>query len=174
MKIYTKTGDQGETGLIGGKRVKKNDPRVGAYGEIDETNCAIGLAVAALGTGGLRDKLLRIQDELFVVGSILAGQDERFPPTAAVRLESEIDEMTADLAPLKRFILPGGCPAGAALHLARAVCRRAERAAISLEKQPAGLVVYLNRLSDHLFTAARFANHAAGAAETVWEGLGQR
>ena len=176
MKIYTRTGDKGETGLIGGKRVPKAHPRVDAYGEVDELNCAIGAARAALGEehAGLDEALARTQAECFVLGALLAGAADPFPAGAAARLESEIDAWDVELEPLKNFILPGGGGAGAALHLARAVCRRAERRVAALrgdDAAPAGVVVYLNRLSDWLFTAARWANKKSGRPETPWAGL---
>lgn len=167
MKIYTKTGDKGETGLWGGQRVRKDDARVAAYGQVDELNCAVGAALAVLPeeAAALREMLTRVQNELFVVGSILAGVQD--PAPSPERLEREIDAMTAELPPLKQFILPGGGPAGAALHLARGVCRRAERAVVPLDGVH-DVVVYLNRLSDHLFTAARWANMKSGRTETPW------
>jgi cob(I)alamin adenosyltransferase len=173
LKIYTKTGDRGETGLIGGRRVRKDDPAVAAYGDVDELNCAVGAASALLAheARDLKAGLTRVQEELFVAGAILAGQKASVPAAAAARLEAEIDAMTAELPELKNFILPGGSPAGAALHLARAVCRRAERAVVALKSPPADVVLYLNRLSDHLFTAARWVNKLEGAAETPWRGL---
>lgn len=177
MKIYTRTGDQGQTGLIGGARVRKDHPRVAAYGDVDELNCWLGWAAAALPKASppLRATLARLQEELFHLGAALATPPERSPrplPGAwARRLESEIDEMTAELPALRNFILPGGAEAGCRLHLARAACRRAERAVVALGAEaPAGAVLYLNRLSDHLFTAARWANRRARAKETVWKG----
>jgi cob(I)alamin adenosyltransferase len=189
MKIYTRTGDKGETGLWGGERVPKDHARVAAYGDVDELNCVIGWALALIGEdkklAPLWETLCRVQDELFMVGALLATPEARrgrlsppfdkgLPADAAQRLEKEIDEMTAALKPLKTFILPGGSPAGAALHMARAVCRRAERSAVSLsheDRVAEGLIVYLNRLSDHLFTAARWANAKAKNGETPWMGL---
>ena len=151
----------------------KDDPRVAAYGDVDELNCSVGAAIAALpqAAQGLSRQLSLVQQELFVAGSILAGQDYAMPSGGAERLEREIDAMTAELPALTKFILPGGSAAGASLHQARAVCRRAERSVVSLQPAPAAVVVYLNRLSDHLFTAARWANMRAGGAETAWEGL---
>ena len=187
MKIYTRTGDKGDTGLFGGERVAKSHPRVEAYGSVDGLNCALGAARAALEPAheGLDEALARAQGECFVVGALLATPaakadklsppfDGGLPPGAAARLEAEIDAWDAELEPLKTFILPGGAPAGAALHLARAACRAAERRAVELaasEKLPEGVVVYLNRLSDWLFTAARWANKKSGRAETAWSGL---
>ena len=189
MKIYTRTGDKGETGLFGGSRVSKSHPRVAAYGEVDELNNALGAARAALPADGalktLDAALERVQAECFVVGALLATPadklgklappfDAGLPEHAPKRLESEIDAWDADLKPLTTFILPGGGPAGAALHLARGVCRRAERVVVELsarEPVPEGVVVWLNRLSDWLFTAARWANAKQGRPETPWTGL---
>ena len=186
-KIYTKTGDRGETGLWGGRRIPKHHPKVRAYGEIDELNSVLGLAAAALPekTAALRSALARIQEELFVVGAVLATPsdetsrlsppfDRGVPPETAARLEREIDKMTAELKPMKRFILPGGSPAAAWLHLARAVCRRAEREVAALSAQdrvPGTVLVYLNRFSDYLFTAARWTNHRLKGREIEWRGL---
>lgn len=186
MAIYTRGGDKGETGLFGGARVMKNSPRVVAYGEIDELNSCLGLARASLGDGKALDAALaRVQAECFVLGALLATPadklgtlgapfDAGLPADAPKRLENEIDAWDKTLPPLKTFILPGGGPAGAALHLARAVSRRAERAVVELsasDKVPDGVIVYMNRLSTWLFVAARFANTAAGHAETPWTGL---
>lgn len=187
IKIYTKTGDKGETGLWGGSRVSKHHPRVEAYGAIDELNCAVGFALASMagepGLEGLMEELRRIQGDLFILGTFLASPPEkRSTLPAALRagpgeektteLERAIDRMTAELKPLKRFILPGGAVPGAALHLARGAARRAEREACRLAQDGGGearAIVYLNRLSDYLFTAARWTNAQRGAAETEWE-----
>ncbi|MBI3554274.1 MAG: cob(I)yrinic acid a,c-diamide adenosyltransferase [Elusimicrobia bacterium] len=192
MKIYTRTGDKGETGLWGGERVPKTHPRVAAYGDVDELNTCLGWTLSLLGKdkrlSPLRKYLSLIQEELFIVGALLATPEARrgrlsppfdkgLPPDASARLEAEIDAMTASLKPLKSFILPGGSPAGASLHFARAVCRRAERSAVALshsDRLPEGLIVYLNRLSDHLFTAARWANARAKSVETPWAGLARK
>ncbi|MBI5246690.1 MAG: cob(I)yrinic acid a,c-diamide adenosyltransferase [Elusimicrobia bacterium] len=181
MKIYTRTGDKGETGLFGGTRVSKSHARVEAYGDVDELNCAIGVARAALthGHAGLDAALARVQDECFVVGAMLATPEGKLkgmtlPKGAIKRLEDEIDEWDRDLEPLKQFILPGGAAAGSHLHLARAVCRRAERRAVALSAQdtvPKDVIVYLNRLSDWLFTTARWSNLRSNRAETKWAGL---
>ncbi|MDX6768466.1 MAG: cob(I)yrinic acid a,c-diamide adenosyltransferase [Elusimicrobiota bacterium] len=188
MKIYTRTGDKGETGLFGGPRVRKNHPRVDAYGEVDELNTVLGLARAELEAGeglpGLDAALARVQDELFMVGALLATPraaklappfDRGLPAEAATRLEREIDAWDAELKPLAVFILPGGGRLGAQLHLARAVSRRAERASVALgavePPLPDNVIVYLNRLSDWLFTAARWVNKKQGRAETPWNGL---
>jgi cob(I)alamin adenosyltransferase len=179
LKIYTKTGDSGKTSLFGGKRVPKSALRIDAYGTVDELNCAIGLC-RALGTREMTDAFLgRVQSDLFRVGAELSIGGESRPSGLVpvgepeVRgLEEEIDRLEAVLEPLKNFIVPGGAPAGAAAHLARSVCRRAERLVVELsekEKVRKELVVYLNRLSDALFVAARSINAAAGAAETSWK-----
>ena len=185
MKIYTRTGDKGETGLWGGARVPKNDGRVAAYGDVDELNCVLGAVLAEIepqeNLRDLRGELRKIQQELFIIGAILASPPDikkssssRTPPldqNAIKRMEAAIDSMTASLEPLSNFILPGGGKAGSGLHWSRAVCRRAERAAVALaaaEAVPTEVVVYLNRLSDYLFTAARWANHQSGKTETLW------
>jgi len=177
MKIYTKTGDGGETGLIGGERVAKDHPRIAAYGTVDELNALLGLARASKPGERLGAELAAIQDDLFVMGSQLASPEENpklptLDSAGTKRLENWIDEAEALLPPLKNFILPGGVPAGAALHLARTVCRRAERRVQTLSGQaklPAEIPVYLNRLSDYLFTAARLANQGAGIADEPWK-----
>jgi cob(I)alamin adenosyltransferase len=175
MKIYTKTGDDGTTGLIGGGRVRKSDPRLDAYGTIDELNALLGVA-AAVADAELREPLHRVMDELFVVGSHLAapaGKRAGLPPlgeSMSQRLEAEIDTAEAALPPLSQFILPGGCELAARLHVARTVCRRAERRLVDLpaeDVEPA-LVAYVNRLSDWLFVQARIANRRAGMADVPW------
>ena len=176
-KIYTRTGDDGGTGLVGGERVSKHEPRVAAYGEVDETNACVGLARLHAGSDPWLDAALaRIQNELFDLGADLATRDLEAPGALRIidaqvaRLEGEIDTMNAELAPLRSFVLPGGSPASAALHLARTVCRRAERAVVALaEREPVNPVAlrYLNRLSDLLFVAGRRAN-AQGAADVLW------
>lgn len=163
-----------------------------AYGDVDELNSCLGACLAALSAdpllAELRGRLNRVQEELFIVGALLAspeGQEKRLkapfdqglPEDAAARLEREIDAMSAESAPVTRFIMPGGAQAGAWLHLARAVGRRAERAVVTLsarEKLPEGVLVYLNRLSDWLFTAARWVNAKKGAPETPWQGLSKK
>ena len=179
MKIYTKTGDDGSTGLYGGERVSKADPRIECIGSVDELNAAIGWAAVAAETE-LQGRLRMIQSELFTIGWLLATPKEtagrRNPvldQTAISRLEGEIDAMDGPLPQLKNFILPGGSEAAARLHLARTLCRRAERIVVTFaatQAVPSILVVYLNRLSDWLFTAARSCNHRAGIAETPWLG----
>jgi cob(I)alamin adenosyltransferase len=179
MKIYTRTGDRGKTGLFGGVRVDKDDIRVEAYGTVDETNAAIG-AARALGLSPVVDAVLtRVQEDLFVLGAELATAPDKverlgFPllgSSDVERLEQAIDAAELGLAPLKSFILPGGSTAAAALHLARTVCRRAERRLLTAAKAAtvrSELVVYLNRLSDLLFVLARTANHDAGIADVPW------
>ncbi len=180
MKIYTKTGDGGDTGLFGGGRVPKDHPRVNAYGEVDELNSAIGLARAT--PPALHDELLTaIQRDLFALGGHLATPDPARVADALEKadlsqarvsaLEAAIDRATEALPPLRAFVLPGGTPKAAALHLARTVCRRAERSVVRLareEEVPELFVVYLNRLSDLLFTLARHANHQTGGGDVTW------
>jgi cob(I)alamin adenosyltransferase len=182
MRIYTKTGDDGFTGLLGSGRVSKDALRVEVYGTVDELNASLGVA-RAHGLDARADRLAaQLQDELFVVGSALADPSPEGPfhnavtPGHVERLESAIDEMEEELAPLTQFILPGGAVAAAQLHLSRTVCRRAERLAVTLSRQPGedvprDLIVYLNRLSDLLFVLARAVNCRAGVADVVWKGL---
>jgi cob(I)alamin adenosyltransferase len=170
-RIYTKTGDDGTTGLFGGVRLPKNDPRIEAYGNVDELNAVLGMVLLHEMPGDLRD--------LFTLGADLATPLNP-PPTYnipriteehVVALERRIDQLEATLPPLKTFILPGGTPAGATLHLARTVCRRAERSVVTLGEAAdiGGTVLrYLNRLSDWLFVAARYANASAGVADIPW------
>lgn len=178
MKIYTKTGDGGETSLYGGARVLKNDLRVETYGTVDECNAALGIAFAQIDNAEIRSVLKRVQGELFEVGADLAtplAQGETVPRLRSdetAQLETEIDRFEAELEPLRHFILPGGSPGGAALHLARAICRRAERHLVTLEQKETinpEVRRYLNRLSDHLFVLARLANQRSGAVEQIWE-----
>jgi cob(I)alamin adenosyltransferase len=174
-KIYTRTGDGGSAGLVDGSRVSKASLRMTAIGEIDEANAAIGLAIAALGESPLAAQLLNIQNDLFDLGADAATPGAvdgalRIEAGQVERLEREIDRMNAGLAPLTSFILPGGSPAVAALHVARAVVRRAERAAVALNQaEPLNeqLLAYLNRLSDHLFVAARFVAASHGG-DILW------
>ena len=182
MKIYTRTGDDGTTGLLAAGRVAKDSPRIEAYGTVDELNAVLGVARAAGLDPGADALVARVQDELFAVGAALADPDPngRFHaavgPDLAARLEQDIDAMEAELPPLAQFILPGGTPAAAQLHLARGVGRRAERLVVHLARQhgehvPRDLITYLNRLSDFLFVLARAANRRAGVADTPWGGL---
>lgn len=181
-KIYTRTGDAGTTGLGTGARVRKDDQRIAAYGTVDETNAAIGMArIHLAGHQGLDAKLARIQNDLFDLGADLCvpdtGEKPAFEPLRVTadqvqRLEDEIDEMNAELKPLKSFVLPGGSPASAALHVARTVCRRAEREMVTLaaiEGEPVGeaALKYVNRLSDFLFVAGRYVNDR-GKSDVLW------
>ena len=186
-KIYTRTGDQGETGLVTGERVKKSDLRIAAYGDVDELNSALGLARAtnrARNVGGAgRDEIetwLRdVQNELFLVGSDLACVLAKRPPqmkvvgeAEATTLEQRIDSMNATLGPLTEFILPGGGVLGSQLHLARTICRRAERCVVALaerESVDGNTLRYLNRLSDFLFVLARWAAKQTGEPEELWK-----
>lgn len=175
-KIYTRTGDGGSAGLVDGSRVSKSSLRMTAIGEVDESNAAIGVAIAALGPGDVADRLLRIQNDLFDLGADVATPGEvegalRIVSPQVDRLEREIDEMNASLEPLTSFILPSGSQGVSTLHLARAVVRRAERAAVALhEAEPLNpqLLAYLNRLSDHLFVAARFVAAREGG-DVLWQ-----
>jgi cob(I)alamin adenosyltransferase len=181
-KIYTRTGDAGTTGLGSGERVAKDAPRIAAYGTVDETNAAVGLARAYLaGQPGLDAKLMRIQNDLFDLGADLCvpdrgdqGKGEALRATDAqvTRLEDEIDEMNTELKPLKSFVLPGGSPAAAALHVARTICRRAEREMVALAALPdepvsPAALKYINRLSDFLFVASRYVNDR-GKSDVLW------
>jgi cob(I)alamin adenosyltransferase len=181
-RVYTKSGDQGETRLAGGQRVPKDGARIEAYGTVDELNAFLGAARVTATEAGLSPLaaiLLRVQHELFNLGSILATLPEDVHPQQArvtdaevARLESEIDRMNRELPPLGSFVLPGSSRLNAELHICRTVCRRAERATVALfrvESVPAEAVRYLNRLSDALFVWSRWASHVAGAAETLWE-----
>jgi cob(I)alamin adenosyltransferase len=177
VKIYTRTGDKGETGLPDGTRVPKSDPRIEACGELDELNAWLGLASSQLGPDGdVRNVLEHLQRNLLALGARLADPDghsaARAPRTALTaadvkRLEDWIDRFDSELGDLRRFILPGGSAAGAALHVARAVCRRAERRIAALGAD-ADALAYINRLSDLLFVLARAINKRAGLAEAEW------
>lgn len=177
MKIYTKTGDEGETGLFGGGRVPKDDPRVRAYGDVDELNAALGMAAAQAPDGFEAALLQTIQRDLFNIGAELATPDPaklRSIPIGAAgvgALEEAIDNYEEQLPPLKNFILPGGTPKACAFHVARTVCRRAERAVVLLsrDQQVNPLIIhYLNRLSDLLFVLARAVNAKAGKPDVAW------
>ena len=179
MKIYTKTGDAGETGLYGGTRVPKDAMRVEACGTVDELNACIGFVRSQIQDEEINAILHRIQNELFDIGADLATLDAhpkatslRIPPTLTTELESQIDQFEEQLPPLKNFILPGGSAGGAAIHLARTVCRRAERCVVSLAKGETvnpEVLIYLNRLSDLLFVLARTVNHRLDESEPLWE-----
>ena len=179
MKIYTRTGDSGDTALFDGTRVLKSDPRVTAYGDLDELNAWLGLVIANLNDDDVAPKLRQVQRDLFAIGSRLADPSHRIAGrvTKAVisdediaRLEGWIDGFDGELATLRRFILAGGSAAGASLHVARTVCRRAERAMVGLGEQAFEneLLRYVNRLSDLLFTMARAVNQRAGMPEVEW------
>jgi len=180
VRIYTRTGDQGETSLRGGRRVRKSLPRVDAYGTIDELSACLGLAGAALMEPETSKLLTQVQRDLFALSARVAdgGEGEppvaekmAFPQTKVTVLEQAIDRAEAILPPLKAFILQGGCEAGARLHFARTVCRRAERRLVALAEEepiPPVFLAYLNRLSDLLFVLARLVNHRAGYSEVPW------
>jgi cob(I)alamin adenosyltransferase len=179
VKIYTRTGDSGDTGLFDGTRVAKSDPRVSAYGDIDELNAGLGLARASGVDDQISSMLEQIQRDLFALGARLADPAKKIAgrvtkaavtPDDIARLEGWIDQLESELPPLRRFILAGGSPGGAALHVARTVCRRAERAMVGLgaDAFEPELLVYVNRLSDLLFVMARAVNQRAGASETEW------
>ena len=180
-KIYTRTGDSGSAGLVDGSRVSKSSLRMTAIGEVDEANAAIGVAIAALGNDEVSQLLLRIQNDLFDLGADIATPGEvegalRILAQQTERLEREIDRLNGRLEPLTSFILPSGSSAVSALHFARAVVRRAERAAVALnqaEQLNPHLLSYLNRLSDHLFVAARFAASREGG-DVLWKPGGTR
>jgi len=186
-RVYTRTGDKGETGLAGGQRVAKDSLRIEAYGTVDELNATIGVARATAEEAvashtklaELDTILKRVQHELFNVGSILATLTEdvhprqaRITQTEITRLETEIDRMNAGLPALRSFVLPGGCRLNAELHVCRTVCRRAERVCVALareERVDAETIQYLNRLSDALFVWSRWASHTLGVSEILWE-----
>jgi cob(I)alamin adenosyltransferase len=179
MKIYTKTGDDGATGLFGGERVQKNDPRVDAYGSVDETNALLGVARAAQLTPALDAILERVQAQLFVLGAELATPASHRPrlklplisAAEVAALEADIDRLEADLPALQTFVVPAGSPGASALHHARTVCRRAERAVVGVQGSAElrlELIVYLNRLSDLLFVMARHQNQSAGVPDVAW------
>ena len=182
MKIYTKTGDAGETSLFDNTRVRKSDARVDAYGEVDEVNACLGVAQAAGVDPDIASLIETLQRNLFALGARLADPSAHIAPRVAkaaigaedIRLMAHaIDRLETELRPLRAFVLPGGSPSGAALHLARTVCRRAERRGVSLGTPPEGhvepdVLTYLNRLSDLLFVMARVVNHRAAVPETEW------
>ncbi len=187
MKIYTKTGDRGETSLFGGARVSKDHPRVAAYGEVDELNSFVGSLVSLLHKGdlslnkkvstGIQEFLQTMQHRLFDLGAELAATDPKFVEKLPRRiteqdvaiLEGSIDTMTMVLKPLKNFILPGGSSPASAAHICRSVSRRAERAMVAAGDTPELLITYINRVSDYFFVLARYFNHITTTAETEWE-----
>lgn len=181
MRIYTRTGDDGTTGLVGGKRIAKTDPLMAAIGDVDELNAAIGLARCAPMPEVLDAWLARLQNALFDLGGELASPEEgrhavrRLTFSIIEDLEKSMDEMTESLPPLRNFVLPGGAEAAARLHLARTICRRAERTVGNLSKDPSMrdvIPVFLNRLSDWLFVAARSVNRSANVEDTLWTSEG--
>ncbi len=182
MKIYTRTGDDGGTALFGGGRVRKDHERVEAYGTVDELNAAIGWAVCQVSDEVIRDRLQLLQHDLFTLGSDLATPPARegrarpetplLPVTRVAEMEAWMDEADMELPELRAFVLPGGATGAAALHVARTVCRRAERRVVTLAESDvvrAEVVTYLNRLSDLLFTLGRLENHRAGCGDVEWE-----
>jgi cob(I)alamin adenosyltransferase len=178
MKIYTRTGDKGDTKLFDGEQVRKNDTRVEAYGQVDELNSLIGAAVSFLADNELKEMLFGIQRDLFSLGAQLADpnqhgkkQKSRLDAARITALEESIDRFETELPPLRQFILAGGAPAGAMLHVARTVCRRAERRVTALADSvviDSRNIEYLNRLSDFLFVLARLVNHRQGQQEIPW------
>jgi cob(I)alamin adenosyltransferase len=181
MKIYTRSGDEGDTGLFGGGRVPKDHPRVAAYGDVDELNSALGVARATAPADFFDPLLESVQRDLFAIGGHLATPDPERVTSAlekatlselrVVEFERAIDQADEELPPLRAFVLPAGTPKAAALHLARTVCRRAERSVVHLAQEAPVhelFIVYLNRLSDLLFTLARLANHRAGLGDRTW------
>ncbi len=181
MKIYTRTGDTGGTALFGGGRVSKDHPRVEAYGDVDELNAALGLARAIELMPRIDEVLVPVQRDLFAIGALLATPDHakmreqlqkaRIDEERIAELERAIDDCERELEPLRSFILPGGTPKSGALHVARTICRRAERRVVTLAQEvelPSLVIQYLNRLSDLLFMLARVANRRAGAGEVTW------
>ena len=178
MKIYTRTGDQGQTGLYSGRRVSKADPRVEAYGTVDELNACLGLLrdhVEPLDPPRtrVRAQLLAQQQQLFALGAALAddreGQAYRVPDDAATQLEAYLDEMDTELPKMTHFILPGGSKSVSFAHLARTVCRRAERRTVEMEQVDPAVIVYLNRLSDYLFVLSRYLGKLEAVEEIKWE-----
>jgi len=175
MPIYTKFGDQGKTALLGGEVVPKSDLRVEAYGSVDELNAALGLVISFSASQSLKSSLSKIQKDLFTIGASLASQGKsphRMAPARISELESEIDAIEKELPPLRNFILPGGSKTSSMLHLARTVCRRAERAMVALSekaKPPAENLIYMNRVGDLLFVMARAENYRKRVPEALWK-----
>jgi cob(I)alamin adenosyltransferase len=181
MSIYTRTGDTGQTALFGGGRVSKHDQRVAAYGDVDELNAAVGMALASAPAEFAAELLRDVQQDLLSIGGQLASPHPdkvakalakaRLDESRVAALEAAIDRADAEIQPLAAFVLPGGSPKAAALHVARTVCRRAERSVVGLHERqgvPPLILTYLNRLSDLLFTLARLANHRAGVPDRTW------
>ncbi|MBI2028705.1 MAG: cob(I)yrinic acid a,c-diamide adenosyltransferase [Candidatus Levybacteria bacterium] len=179
MPIYTRKGDKGKTSLFGGIRISKNNIRVEAYGTVDELNCSIGMAIVEISNiknqiSKIKDELIKIQNDLLDIGSNLANPESKALPYLEKRVEEfedQIDEMTEKMPPLRNFILPGGGKTGALLHFARTVCRRGERGIVELDKSEKidiQIIMYMNRLSDLLFTMARFVNFQEKKKEVIW------
>ncbi|MGB5530230.1 MAG: cob(I)yrinic acid a,c-diamide adenosyltransferase [Ignavibacteriaceae bacterium] len=180
MKIYTKTGDKGETGLFGGERVSKDSLRISAYGTVDELNSFIGLAITEVKDEGIKKNLLKIQNQLFVVGSDLATPEDektkklniqRTPASFYTDIERMIDDYEEQLDELRNFILPGGSKGAAILHICRTICRRAEREVVALKNSVTiceNIIIFLNRLSDLLFVLSRFENKVSNHPDTKW------
>jgi len=178
MKIYTKTGDKGETSLLGGKRVRKDDLRIEAYGTIDELNSYMGLLSDQEACASFRDFIRGVQQELFTIGSLLAADPEKteiklpkLSQSKILEIESSIDQLEQDLPPLKNFILPGGHPASSTAHVARCICRRSERRVVEMNAEiplNPDILVYLNRLSDWLFVFSRYLLILTGNQEIPW------
>ena len=181
MKIYTKTGDKGETGLFGGERVSKNSLRISAYGTIDELNSFIGYTITEVKDASVKDNLLKIQNYLFTVGSDLATPEteknkklkiQRTPESFYKEIEKMIDHYDSQLEELKNFILPGGSKSASLLHICRTVCRRAEREVVALKKSVTigdNIIIFLNRLSDLFFVLSRFENKVSNHPDTIWK-----
>lgn len=176
MRIYTKFGDKGKTALLGGTVVSKEDPHVEAYGSVDELNALLGTVLSFSETKDLSSSLTKIQNDLFIIGAELAtkkGKAKTIAPARISELESEIDAISAELPPLKNFVLPGGSKTASLLHLARTVCRRAERKVVVLSKEEKvnpDIMTYLNRVGDLLFVQARYVNYKKKLNEVVWRG----
>lgn len=175
MKIYTKFGDSGNTTLLGGTVVSKDELAVGAYGSVDELNAFLGTVLSFSEMREITDSLKRIQSDLFIIGAELASTENKktIPPMRVSELEAEIDKLAAELPPLKNFILPGGSKTASLLHLARTVCRRAEREVVALSKKENVnplTITYLNRVGDLLFMLARYVNYQKKVDETIWKG----
>lgn len=181
MKIYTKTGDKGETSLFGGERVQKNNQRINAYGTIDELNAFIGFAITEIKSSEIKEVLLDLQNKLFTVGSDLATPDteknkkldiSRTQKEFIDKAESDIDKFNGQLEELRNFILPGGSKGSAILHICRTICRRAEREVVALknsEKVNENIIVFLNRISDLFFVLSRYENKVSNQPDTIWK-----
>lgn len=187
MKIYTRTGDQGDTALFGGGRVAKDHPRVRAYGTVDELNSILGLALLHMVDAKGRERLEQVQHDLFTLGAVLAAPPPEgtrpqpsvpgLPLERVTEMEEWMDEAEGELHPLRQFVLPGGSEGAALLHVARTVCRRAEREVVAMgpsDPRSPDIIRYLNRLSDLLFTMARMENHRAGVGDVLWRKEGPR